>query len=279
MTMLLDLLRDAVRERIDDGTGALVSGGIDSSTVTMLAREVKPDLVTFTGWYDVPGYDEREYANLVAGRNWIQIEITPGDIEEVFDEVARLAPEPIQGPGMVGQYLVARRASKYVGSLLSGEGSDELFGGYARQMIVAQMGRPSGYDDYKLPADYPVNLPDALAYDLERLPDLLAVDDAMCAAFDLEARAPFTDERVVKWALQFSPFNRVGKTLLKQAVRGLVPDRIIQRQDKMGFPIPLQHWAQGPLRQFFMDRIGYLPDKPYDRSWWYDLVESARVKA
>jgi asparagine synthase (glutamine-hydrolysing) len=277
--VLLDLLRTAVKDRLDDSTGCLVSGGIDSSTVTMLAREFNPEILTFTGWYDVPGYDERKYASLVAGPSWIQIEITPEDVEEVFDEVARLAPEPIQGPGMVGQYLVARRASKYVGSVLSGEGSDELFGGYARQAIVAGFPRPTGYDGYQLPDGYPTELEEALAYDLERLPDLLAVDDAMCAAFDLEARAPFTDEQVVKWALTLRPVDRVGKPVLKRAVRGIVPREIINRTDKMGFPIPLQAWSKGPLRQFFMDRIGYLPEKPYDRSWWYDLVESARVKA
>lgn len=275
--MLLDLLREAVRERLDDDTGAVVSGGIDSSTVTLLARERRP-LLTFTGWYDVPGYDEREYAKLVAGRNWVPVQILPFDIEEVFDEVARLAPQPIQGPGMIGQYLVARKASQYVSSVLSGEGSDELFGGYARQAIVAGFARPFGYDGYQLPQGYPTELEAALQYDLDRLPDLLAVDDAMCAAFDLEARAPFTDERVVEWALEHSPIERVGKGILKRAVKGLVPEQIINRKDKMGFPIPLVHWAhEGSLRDFFMDRIGYIPDKPFDRSWWYELVESARV--
>lgn len=179
------------------------------------------------------------------------------------------------GMGTVGQFLVAKYASNYVNVMLSGEGSDELFGGYARQVIVAGEQPPEGYENYKLPEGYPTTLKEALDYDYAMLPDLLAVDDQMAGAFGIEARAPFTDQSIVDYALALPVTERIGKRHLRAAVRGIVPDGIIDRKNKMGFPIPLVQWAQtDPVRTYVMDRLGYLPDpnKPWDRSWWYDLV-------
>jgi hypothetical protein len=59
-------------------------------------------------------------------------------------------------------------------------------------------------------------------------------------------------------------------------VRGIVPDAIIDRTDKMGMPIPMVLWSQSePLRSLIGDRLGYLPDpeRPWDRGWWYDLLD------
>jgi len=54
---------------------------------------------------------------------------------------------------------------------------------------------------------------------------------------------------------------------------GLLPQQILNRTDKKGFPVPYVEWAQGPLRDFVGERIGYIPDseKPWDRKWWLDL--------
>ena len=280
---LLHRLRLATQDALTHSgpVGMVVSGGLDSSTVAVLARELIPALPTFTGWYDEPGFDERRYARLVAGRNHYEVEITPDDVVEHFDRIVELAPRPLQGPGMIGQYVVAMAVARTLGAgsvVLSGEGSDELFGGYARLMIaIGDPDVPRGYGNYQPPDDYPTDLEGCLAYDLERLPDLLAVDDAMCGAWDIEARAPFTDPRVVEFALALPPEQRVAKRYLREQVRGLVPNEIIDRKDKMGFPIPLARWAQGPLREWFMGRIGYVPtvDEQFSRRWWYELCESS----
>lgn len=270
--MLVDLLQAAVEARVGPNTGIVLSGGLDSSTVAALA----PPLPTFTGYYDEPGYDERRYSRLVGRGEHHEILITPEDFVAHFDDMARHVRPPIQGMGTFGQYMVARYLHKQgIEIALSGEGSDELFGGYARTLIAAGEPPPAGYENYRVPPDYPVHdLAAALQYDLDRLPDLLAVDDAMCAAWRIEARAPFTDQSIVDYALALDPRERVGKRHLRQAVRGIVPDAIIDRTDKMGFPVPLVKWAQSePVRSFVLDRIGYLPDpgKPFDRTWWYDL--------
>jgi asparagine synthetase B (glutamine-hydrolysing) len=276
--MLVDLIRAAIADRVDAGTGVTLSGGLDSSTVSILAPR---PLVAFTGYYAEPGHDERRYARLAARGPHHEILITPEQFVEHFDDMAHALRYPInQTMGAFGQYMVARYASRYVDSVVSGEGSDELFGGYARTLLAAGEPMPEGYEHYRPPADYPVNdLAAALAYDLERLPVLLSMDEQTTAPFGIDSRSPFTDQRIVDYALALDPRERVGKRHLRAAVRGIVPDAIIDRRDKMGFPIPLVRWAQSePVRSFVRGRIGYVPDisDPYDRGWWHQLIAATK---
>lgn len=284
---LLQIITSAVDDACsqDPNTAAVLSGGIDSSTVVCLARIAGHDVPTFTGFYTEDGteglgdtFDERPYANLVAGENHTEVPITPQDIIANFDDMMEAFRPPFQGSGAMGQYIVAKAiAQAGYTTVLSGEGGDELFGGYARLMAVAGIPLPAGYENYSPPADYPDNIVDALQYDLDRLPDLLAVDDQALGAFGIEAVAPMTDPRVFEYVLAQPATSRIAKIMLKDATRGIVPDPIRLRRDKKGMPAPFVQWGQGPLREFFMDRIGYLPDpeKPWDRAWWYDLTGNA----
>ena len=273
-------LRNLVARAVSDAmapcpigsVGAVLSGGIDSSTIVAFAGE----LPTFTGYYNGRAYDERPYARLVSSKSkHHEILITPEDFVANFDAMLAAAKPPYQGMGTFGQYMVAKyiRENSDVRTVLSGEGGDELFGGYARLLWVAGEPLPDGYEDYMLPQGYPETLEAALLYDWIRLPDLLAVDEQMTSAFGLKAIAPFTNERVVEFVLGLPARERVGKKLLKEAMRGILPEQILNRTDKRGFPVPFVEWAQGPLREFFMDRLGYVPDpsKPWDRKWWTDL--------
>jgi asparagine synthetase B (glutamine-hydrolysing) len=260
---LRDLLKDAVRRYVTPNTGVLLSGGIDSSTVAHFA----PELPAFTGYYQGEKYDERPWAELIvkrSAREWHQIEITPQAVSP-----------PYEGPGGFGQYMVAKYVSQHVSTVLSGEGGDELFGGYARLHLVANLPPPEGYEDYQLPDGYPKTLREALAWEWAvNLPALLALDAQVTAAHGLTAVAPMVESpHLVNYVLGRPDADRVGKVLLKGAMRGLLPDAILDRKDKRGFPVPYVEWAQGPLRDFIGDRIGYVPDpgKPWDRKWWNDL--------
>lgn len=291
MSRLLDLLDAAVQDCLWDEreVGCVVSGGLDSSTVVRLVQRWR-DVPTFTGYYNDAGFDERRYASMVCSQtNGNFVCITPDDFVEHLDGMARAFRPPYQGLGMFGQYMVARRISEWwpnVRVVLSGEGSDELFGGYARLYHVAGEPLPDTYPpDYRPPADYPTTVEEALAYDLERLPLLLAVDDQALGHFGIEARAPFTDPRVVAYALALPPSERVAKKHLRRKVRGLVPDPIIRRTDKMGFPCPLVKWANekgNPVRDLVGDLLGHHPDpaKPWAREWLHDLLSlQAQQKA
>jgi asparagine synthetase B (glutamine-hydrolysing) len=280
MNRLRELITKAVLDAaLTEGkAGVLLSGGIDSSTVACIAR----GLPTFTGYYEGEPYDERPYANLARAKEHREILITPRDFVQFFDQMMHAIEPPFAGPGTFGQFMVARYVSRYVDVVLSGEGGDELFGGYARLHIVAGVPPPDGYEDYKVPEDYPDTVEEALEYDYERLPDLLRVDEQVTSYWNLEARAPMTDQRVVDYALSLHPRSRVGKVALKEAMRGVVPDAILARTDKRGFPVPFVQWAQQePVRSFIFERIGYTPTptEPWARQWWLDLCEASYVPA
>ena len=271
LAQLRKLLANAVERNIAPGTGVLLSGGIDSSTVAYFA----PELPAFTGFYLGERYDERPWARKAAGqRPHYEIEITPQDFIHNFDAMLAAIEPPFAGPGTFGQFMVARYVSKHVHTVLSGEGGDELFGGYARLHLVAGVEPPEGYEDYALPDDYPRDLREALEWEWKvNLPALLRVDEQVTRANNLRAIAPMTDPPVAQFVLGLPPEERVGKRLLKDAMRGLLPDEIIARRDKRGFPVPFVEWAQGPLRDFIGERIGYIPDPelPWDRKWWLDM--------
>ena len=93
------------------------------------------------------------------------------------------------------------------------------------------------------------------------LPALLALDAQVTSAHGLKAIAPMTESpQLINYVLGRPDADRVGKVLLKTAMHGLLPKEIITRKDKRGFPVPYVEWAQGPLRDFIGDRIGYVPD-------------------
>jgi len=280
---LRNLIRDAVRDAIDPAvrTGVLLSGGVDSSTVAAFAAH----LPAFTGWYEGDAYDERPWARIAAGsmREHHEIQITPDDFVEHFDDFVHETGATTEGPGAFGQYMVASYVSgQGMERILSGEGGDELFGGYARVMRVAGRELPVGYEDFVLPDDYPRDLEAALEREWEHLFALLELDERINAAFNLVAIAPMTDQRVVEYVLQQPAIERVGKDMLRAAVREDVPFAILARRDKRGFPVPFVEWAQrNPVKTFVAERIGYVPDasQPWSREWWNDMCEAVAVGA
>jgi asparagine synthase (glutamine-hydrolysing) len=97
-----------------------------------------------------------------------------------------------------------------------------------------------------------------LNYDLMTgLPALLHVEDRVSMAVSLESRVPLLDPRIVELVARVPPAIKFKggemKYLFKQAIRDLLPPSVLERRDKMGFPVPLQHWTRGAARDFFHD--------------------------
>src|SRR3954470_6020831 len=137
-------LRDSVRAHLvaDVEVGVLLSGGIDSSALTALAAQEAGRVQTFSIGFEERSFDELEQARLGArryGTEHHELVVRP-DAARLLPEIARAADEPLGDSSALPTYLVSRLASEHVKVVLSGEGGDELFGGYetyAADMLAA----------------------------------------------------------------------------------------------------------------------------------------------
>jgi asparagine synthase (glutamine-hydrolysing) len=132
---LKELLADAVRLRLvsDVPLGAFLSGGIDSSTVVALMSQATDEPVrTFTIGFGEESYNETPYARLVATQFGTRHheEILEPDIADLALQLVNHLDEPLADFSIFPTYLVSRVASDQVKVVLSGDGGDELFGGY-----------------------------------------------------------------------------------------------------------------------------------------------------
>ena len=137
-------LHDSVRVhlRSDVEVGTYLSGGVDSSLMAALAREVLPAnrIQAFTGKFAMGElFDESRYARAVADEQQLQlheIDITEDDFVTAMPQIIYHLDYPVAGPGSFPQYLVAARVAKSIKVVLGGQGGDEIFGGYARYLIA-----------------------------------------------------------------------------------------------------------------------------------------------
>ena len=135
MHKIRETLIDAVKVHMDheQPIGSFLSGGVDSSLIAAIAKEVNPGIKTFSVGFANDDYSEIEAAKRAADQ--LQVEnisyiVTPEEYIEKIPEIIWHMGDPLADPSCVPLYFVAREAKKHVGAVLSGEGADELFGGY-----------------------------------------------------------------------------------------------------------------------------------------------------
>ncbi len=222
--VLAQLLEEATERRMKDNAvgGILLSGGLDSSIISCIAREINPDLEAFTvsmeEGQDLPlARDVTRYLGIkhhvsMFGEKEIN-EILPGAIHhiEMFEESCV--------HGAIANFLAGQFVSPYTNCVLTGEGADEFLGGYDSQF---SQGRNP--EEVACIVDRLINVAHNTA--LQRL-------DRLMAANSIEARTPFTDTRVIDFCLKI-PINckihgpePVGKWILRQAFEGRLPDHVI----------------------------------------------------
>lgn len=142
------LLDDAVRLRLiaDVPTGTFLSGGLDSSIVSALAARHHRDLHTFSiGYADDPWFDETRHAEAVArhiGSRHHTFTLTAADLDEGCMGLLDAMDEPFADSSALPSYLLCQRTRKHVTVALSGDGADEVFGGYRKHQAELRMRAP-----------------------------------------------------------------------------------------------------------------------------------------
>ncbi|HUI42264.1 MAG TPA: asparagine synthase (glutamine-hydrolyzing) [Terriglobia bacterium] len=154
---LRDRVRQAAVSRLvsDVPLGVFLSGGLDSSTLVALMSELAPEKVSsFSVSFADPSFNEEPYSTLVAERFRTRhhvLQADTGSLREALDVMVNHLDEPLADPAVLPTFLISRFARSEITVALSGEGSDELFGGYPT------------YVGSRL-ADYYLRLPHALRH-------------------------------------------------------------------------------------------------------------------
>jgi len=145
---LLELLDDAVRLRLvaDVPVGAFLSGGVDSSIVSALAARHHKHLHTFSiGYADDPFFDESRYAEEVArhiGSDHTTFKLTRDELAENYPRLLAATDEPFADSSALPSYILCERTRRKVTVALSGDGADEVFGGYQKHQAELRWRSP-----------------------------------------------------------------------------------------------------------------------------------------
>ena len=297
--ILLDGLRAAVRRRLvaDVPVGALLSGGVDSSLIVGLMAEAGvKELRTYNvGFADVGGEkgNEFEYADIVArefGTVHERIFVPEQELLTRLPEAVAAMNEPMVSHDCIGFYLLSEAVSRHSKVVQSGQGADEVFGGYHWYPKLAGSADPVAdylaafrdrdYDEYLATvnpqwhgvdasaafvaasfnapgADDPVEKALRLDSTVMLVDDPVKRVDNMTMAFGLEARVPFLDHELVELAARIPAHHKLahgGKGVLKEAARKLIPDAVIDRP-KGYFPVPALKYLQGPVLERVRDAL------------------------
>ncbi|MDQ1654630.1 MAG: hypothetical protein QOI35_3830 [Cryptosporangiaceae bacterium] len=134
---IADVMRDSVAKHMiadpDVTVGAFLSGGIDSTATATLAKQINPNLVAFTAGFDREGYSEVDVAAESAAAIGVKHVVRTVSADEMMESLPLIIwylDDPVADPSLVPLWFIAREARKQVKAVLSGEGADELFGGY-----------------------------------------------------------------------------------------------------------------------------------------------------
>lgn len=296
---LLASLREAVsiRQRAARDVGVLLSGGVDSSLlVGLLAEAGVKDLLTFSiGFQDAGGErgDEFEYSDLIArhyGTRHHQLRIGEHEIIEQLPAAFRAMSEPMVSHDCIAFYLLSREVSRHCKVVQSGQGADELFGGYHWYPPLVDSRDPfatyrnaffdrshAEYRDTVMPAwqtgdlagdfvrehfarpgaDDPVDKALRLDSTVMLVDDPVKRVDNMTMAWGLEARVPFLDYRVAELSARIPSRFKLGdggKQVLKEVARQVIPDAVIDRP-KGYFPVPGLKHLQGRTRDWVRELL------------------------
>jgi asparagine synthase (glutamine-hydrolysing) len=253
------LLTDAVGRRMiaDVPVGAFLSGGVDSSTVVALMKAANAGPVkTFTVGFDIPGFDEAPHAKAVARHLGTEHTELTCSAQEALDVVPRLPEwydEPFADSSQIPTYLISALTRRHVTVALSGDGGDELFGGYNRYLLTQRSWRALS------------GLPQPIRAAVSRA--LMAVKpeqwSSIAGLLPSRMRPTHAGDKLHKLA-SVLPMNDFG-ALYNRLVSHCEPDELLMAATPepkgLSWDASLGHDFPEPLsRMRFFDLATYLPD-------------------
>ena len=282
----LRTLDDAVKPHA--GSGIFLSGGIDSAVLAALMSrgEAKPH--TFSLGFEGDPKSELPHAAALAkhlGTVHHEVLIAPRELLSQLSKLAAHCDSPLSRPSDLAVHRLATEASRITKTVVTGDGCDEVLGGYRRYVVdvnpvpqrlfapLISARRPNpGAAQLKPDASAPVSVvlqaPDqdnsalrrALYLDQTRwLPDeLLERTERTTMSASLQARMPFLDHRVAEYVSALPDAQRVRglttKWILHEAAKQLIPAEL-RRRPKAGWRIDARGWLRNELRDFTLEHL------------------------
>src|SRR3989338_6635270 len=285
------LLEESVSLRLvsDVPLGVLLSGGLDSSSITaLISRSGVKSIKTFSAGFGEES-DEFKYARIVSGefnaehREFI---VRPDNLSLMLKKIIWHMDEPIADGGAFATYMISEVVKEYVKVILVGEGADELFAGYSWHRLAGagfalvpgaiknrayfylntfyrgKKNQPDIYHGFEERFNLKGVRRDFLSrmmfFELENLlPNCLLMKvDKMTMAHSLEARAPFLDHKLIEFAAALPAGFKIrgctNKYILRKFMEKKLPPEIVNRK-KRGFLVPITKWLNGELKEYAED--------------------------
>lgn len=296
---LLDELRQAVKRRLVAAVdvGVLLSGGVDSSLlVGLMAEAGASNLKTYSVGFESIGEeqgDEFYYSDIIARHFATQhhkISISSNELLSQLPKAIHAMAEPMVSHDCIGFYLLSREVAKTCKAVQSGQGADEVFGGYHwypplidshdplqdyqkaffdRDFAEYQHVVQSKYHEQNCASNFVANhfqqagashpVDKALRLDttVMLVDDPVKRVDNMTMAWGLEARVPFLDHQLVEFSARIPASLKVeqgGKYILKETAREIIPHDVIDRP-KGYFPVPALKYLRGNVLDFVKESL------------------------
>ncbi|OEU71456.1 MAG: asparagine synthase (glutamine-hydrolyzing) [Desulfovibrio sp. S3730MH75] len=334
--MFRELLEDAVKIRLrsDVPVGCMLSGGLDSTSITCLAAEHSADMHTFSGITGSGCYDESEYIEAVVqktGSKQQYIYPAPGDLFSILNEMLEFHDEPVCTVSWYCTYVLTKEIGKAnIPVILTGHGGDELLAGYwyhyhyhfkdMREKLGDDSSEHNAWlrnhkrnpEEYHLERKYVEELAADKSLELkkfsqyvgalsprlrensakvmpespftgslsrrlylemfsEAIPASLRAEDRNMMAFSIENRVPFLDYRLAEFCFRLGNSVKIkdglGKWLLRESMKGILPEKVRTRKDKTGFNAPFDEWIRNENREQveeLMAANSYVNNEIYD---------------
>lgn len=285
-TKTTKLLKESVKKHLisDVPVGLQLSGGVDSSLICALASGKNRPLHSFSIGLRDKEWNEFQYSGMMAKKlktKHHKIIFTEKEFVQLLPKLIYHMDEPINHPNSVPMFILSKKARRFVKVLLSGEGADEIFGGYRRydnilnrKLAISSLVRLSRFGNEKIfekitnlhfagidkqrlriiqeEKNLKSNFEKISLLDLKTyLTPLLLRQDKMGMAANIENRVPFLYRPLVEFAFSLPDSLKIdvqeGKTITKPLLKSIasqfLPEEVVFRT-KIGFGLPISNWLR-----------------------------------